>query len=244
MQEGAVSLCFTRPNLGWRRRTAPFCRCRVSDSTPTIGKRLCSIGVELGQRFDNCLDLGVTTGSVVMQAASGDLWHRRMGHINGRNMDALRKVPGNGVEYTEEWRRAVRILSGKRAQQDHRIKATYDDIILAYQLVNVDTLEPINPPALGGYHYVTKFIDQRTKWKEILLMRDKTHTSDSIALYNKAVVIPSGHRPGKAHGGQRYEIRECRDAAVLPRHRHEVRVCFFERPSADRRKRACRTNAC
>ena len=71
-------------------------------------------------------------------------------------------------------------------------KATYNDVILTYQLVGVDTLGPINPPALGDYRYVITFVDQRTKWKQIFLMRDKTHTIYSIALYKEAVVIPSG----------------------------------------------------
>ena len=82
---------------------------------------------------------------------------------------------------------------GKSAQQDHREEATYDDVIMAYQLVSVDTLGPINPQPLGAYRYVTKFVSQRTKSKDIFFMRAETHTIDSITLYNKAVVIPSGH---------------------------------------------------
>ena len=60
--------------------------------------------------------------------------------------------------------------------------------------LTVDTMGPINPPALGGYTYVTRFVDQLTKWKEIFLIKSKTHTIDSLVLFNKAVVIPSGER--------------------------------------------------
>ena len=35
-----------------------------------------------------------------MKAKSANLWHRRMGHINGKSLDVLRKEPGNGVDYT------------------------------------------------------------------------------------------------------------------------------------------------
>ena len=45
---------------------------------------------------------------------------------------------------------------------------TYD--ARAFQLVTVDTMGPISPQALGGYNFVTKFVGQHTKWKEIFLI--------------------------------------------------------------------------
>ena len=29
-----------------------------------------------------------------------DIWHKRLGHMNPRHMELLRKVDGNGVDYT------------------------------------------------------------------------------------------------------------------------------------------------
>ena len=49
---------------------------------------------------------------------------------------------------------------------------------------------PINPVALGGYRYVTKFVDQHTKWKEIFLIKTKTQTIEALELFNKALVVP------------------------------------------------------
>ena len=47
-------------------------------------------------------------------------------------------------------------------------QATYD--VRAFKLVTVDTMGPISPQALGGYNFVTKFVGQHTKWKEIFLI--------------------------------------------------------------------------
>ena len=33
--------------------------------------------------------------------ASADTWHRRLGHMNPKNMDLLRKQEGNGLEYSD-----------------------------------------------------------------------------------------------------------------------------------------------
>ena len=79
----------------------------------TAGKRLRSINVGLGHGVNNLLDLGVTTGSVAMQAATADMWHRQMGHINRRSMDVLRKVLVTVSSIGWKWRRAVRVISGR-----------------------------------------------------------------------------------------------------------------------------------
>ena len=52
---------------------------------------------------------------------------------------------------------------------------------------------PIKPAALGGYsyQYVTKFVDQHTKWKEVFLIKTKPQALDALELYNKALVIPN-----------------------------------------------------
>ena len=193
IQKGVTSL-FYPTNLLLEKEGSAVLPMQDLGVDPTTGKRMCLIDVKLGHRVDNSLDLGVSTGGVVMQAATVDLWHRRMGHINRRSMDVLRKVPGNGVQYTGGMEACGACSLGKSAQQDHPKKATYDDVILAYKPVSVDTLGPINPQELGGYRYVTKFVDQRTKRKDIFHTRDKTYTIDSIALYNKAVVIIFIHR--------------------------------------------------
>ena len=49
-------------------------------------------------------------------------------------------------------------------------------------------------PALGGYIYATKFVDQHTKWKEISLIKTKTQTIDALELFNKALVVPQRTR--------------------------------------------------
>ena len=45
---------------------------------------------------------GDSVAGVALRAESANLWHRRVGHINGRYLDVLRRVPGNGVEFTGE----------------------------------------------------------------------------------------------------------------------------------------------
>ena len=62
---------------------------------------------------------------------------------------------------------------GKSKQQAHPKQATYD-VQHAFQLVTVDIVGPNKPEAFGGYSYVTKFVDQHTKWKDNLSHEDET----------------------------------------------------------------------
>ena len=108
-------------------------------------------------------------------------------------MEVLRIQTGNGVEYNGDIQACDVCAVGKSEQQAHPKQATYD-VQRAFQLVTVDTMAPISPQALGGYNYVTNFVDQDTKWKEIFSIKEKTQTVDSLQLFNKGLVIPTGVR--------------------------------------------------
>ena len=45
---------------------------------------------------------GVSATGVAFRAESANLWHRRVRHINGTYLNVLRRVPGNGVDFTGE----------------------------------------------------------------------------------------------------------------------------------------------
>ena len=86
-----------------------------------------------------------------------------------------------------------RLWCRKSNQQALPEQATYD-VQHAFQLVTVDLMGPINPAALGGYLFATKFVDQHTKWKEIFVIKTKTQTIDAFELFNKVVVVPQRTR--------------------------------------------------
>ena len=96
-------------------------------------------------------------------------------------------------------------------QQAHPKQPTYD-VQHAFQLVTVDLMGPINPAAVGGYLYATKFVYQHTKWKEIFLIKTKTQTIDALERFNKALVVPQRTRliRLRAHKGTEFTSSEFR----------------------------------
>ena len=108
-----------------------------------------------------CLKLENSTNTA-MRAVSADLWHRRLGNISSRSLDVLQKVEGNGIDCTGNVKVCDVCAIGKSAQQAHPKKATYD-IKQPFQLLLADLMGPMFPPALEGFQYVSKFVDQQTK---------------------------------------------------------------------------------
>lgn len=139
------------------------------------------------------MDLVRDSAGAAMRAESADLWHRRMGHINSKSMAVLRGVPDNGVEYDGDVAACDVCAIGKSAQQAHPKRASYD-VQQPFQLVTSDLMGPIVPEALGGFRYANKFVDQRTKWGEIVLLKTKEDAVDALQLFVQTVVIPDGWR--------------------------------------------------
>lgn len=62
-----------------------------------------------------------------------------------------------------------------------------------FPLVFADNMGPIIPPAFGGFSYVSKLVDQKTKWWEIFI-KAKRNAIDTLSLYVGTLVISTGLR--------------------------------------------------
>eukprot|EP00903_Cladosiphon_okamuranus_P005795 g5742.t1 len=190
MQQGVATLFHpTNPGLESGDVVIPMQTLGMDDTT---GKVMYSIDVKLGCGAGDQF-LRNAPADRAFKATSADLWHRRMGHLNRRSLEVLKKDPVRGIEFTGDVQPCGTCPLGKSAQQPHPKQATYG-ALRPFQHVSADTLGPFSPPALGNFRYAEKFVDQQTKWKEVVLIKDKTCSVDSLALFNKGTVVPTGER--------------------------------------------------
>ncbi|CAN0453265.1 unnamed protein product, partial [Ectocarpus sp. 12 AP-2014] len=72
---------------------------------------------------------------------------------------------------------------------------------------------PISLPALGGFRYVSKFVDEKTKWKEFFLIKTKRDAFKTLRLFNQSLVVPTGFTLDRVRGdkGKEYTCREFRE---------------------------------
>ncbi|CAN0421397.1 unnamed protein product, partial [Scytosiphon promiscuus] len=170
-------------------------RLQVAESvlplTPPVSEDLYSFELKFSDGSDN--------NGVAFRAESANLWHRRVGHVNARYLDVLRRIGGNGVEFTGDLQSCDVCAIGKSSQQPHP-KVARNDIRHPFQLVTIDLLGEIRPPALGNFKYISKIVDQFSKWSEVYLLKTKADAVDSLQLFNQHVVIPSGYRLARIRG--------------------------------------------
>ena len=74
------------------------------------------------------------------------------------------------------------------------------DIKQPFQVVLADLMGPMPPPALGRFHYFSKFVDQQTKWEEISLIKANNDAIGTLKLINQSLVIPTGLRLERLRG--------------------------------------------
>ena len=150
------------------------------------------------------------SGVVYTATTSASVWHRRLEHMNPRNMEVLRNKKGNGVEYTGTISGCDICSVTKSKQQAHPKKSTRKTT-RPMQLVYTDLMEPFTPAAKGGYRFVSKFTDDYSRMKEIFLLKNKTEAAESLHQYNMTVAAPLGLRienlrcdKGGEHTGQEF----------------------------------------
>ena len=137
----------------------------------------------------------------------------------GRPEDVLRKEPASGVDYIGDLKNCSICPLGKNAQQPHPKQATYN-VLRPFQFVSVDTLDPFTPKSLGGFKYAVTFVDQQTKLKEVMLIKNKTCSVDAVAVFVKETKIPTGERIHTLRGDRGTEFTSaefhqyCQDVGI------------------------------
>ena len=132
-------------------------------------------------------------GVVYAATADADIWDRRLGHMNPRSMELLRRKEGNGVAYTGTVSDCDICALSKSRHQAHPKKSTRTTV-RPMQLIYTDLMGPFTPPAKGGYRYVSKFTDDYARMKEVYLLRNKSEAAESLHQYNMTVAVPLGLR--------------------------------------------------
>ncbi|KAJ9558487.1 hypothetical protein OSB04_013101 [Centaurea solstitialis] len=148
-------------------------------------------------RRDNvyCLDLNGMPSEVVnclfskASVTESSLWHRRMGHMNMKTMNAL--VKNNLVrglpqkEFTLD-DNCVACLKGKQHKASHKSK-TINTVSASLQLLHMDLFGPTNVMSIGKKSYCLVIIDDYSRFTWVFFLRTKDETSGLIKPFVKRV---------------------------------------------------------
>ena len=126
-------------------------------------------------------------------AATATLWHRRMGHLNRKSLDLLKKVNNNGVSF-DGTVSDYDVCAVERSRQRAHPKTADQHVQHPFQLVFTDLMGPFTPEAVGGYKYVSKISDEYTRWTEIYLLKSKDGALHALQSFVQSMAIPRGVR--------------------------------------------------
>ena len=145
---------------------------------------------------------GSSAPELAMQAAAtATLWRRRMGHLNRKSLNLLKKVNNNGVSFDGTVPDCEVCVVGKSRQRAHP-KTADQHVQKLFQLVFTDIMGQFTPEALGGYKYVSKISYEPTRWTEIYLLKSKDGALHALQSFVQSMVIPSGVRVERLRAGK------------------------------------------
>ncbi|KAJ9549072.1 hypothetical protein OSB04_021615 [Centaurea solstitialis] len=149
-------------------------------------------------RRDNvyCLDLNKASTipslrCLISKASKSEssLWHRRMCHMNFKNMNTLVKlnlVRGLPMKEFVWEENCVACLKGKQHKSSHKSKEI-NTISAPLQLLHMDLFGPTNVMSIGKKSYCLVIIDDYSRFTWVFFLRTKDETSGLIKSFVKRV---------------------------------------------------------
>lgn len=125
-----------------------------------------------------------------------DLWHRRLGHLNGADVkrlsvgkmaDGMSDLSKSGSNFCEP------CIFGKQTRKPFsKINIARSKRIL--EIVHSDVCGPVNPTAWNGHHYFVTFVDDYTHFVTVYTIEKKSDVLKSFMDYSEKVQARFGQR--------------------------------------------------
>lgn len=127
-----------------------------------------------------------TACSIKEEGNANDLWHKRLGHLNRKGMDLLRKGLATGMKNcvinTEKCNTCV---EGKSSRLPFKKQGRRSNSLL--QLIHSDVCGPMSTYSIGGAKYMLTFIDDFSRKKFVYFLKGKHEVTDAFIKF-KALV--------------------------------------------------------
>ena len=147
----------------------------------------------------NCEPLDNQSINSASHQANEDLWHRRFGHLGERSLCRLKKdglVHGFDYDVSKEIDFCEPCVSGKIHRSPFP-KAGRERAKEPLGLVHSDVCGKISSPSLGGAEYFITFIDDKTHYVWVYVIKHKHEVFQKFTEWKSLVEKSSGHKVKK-----------------------------------------------
>lgn len=122
-------------------------------------------------------------------------WHRRFGHLNFDDLKRLQienMVCGLSKTLTDSLKSCETCAKAKIHQVSHPPSTRRASAVL--ELIHSDICGPMNLPSLGGARYFITFIDDKTRYCEVKMLKQKSDALQAFKEYVRRVERQTGYR--------------------------------------------------
>ena len=147
----------------------------------------------------NCEPLDNQSINSASHQANEDLWHQRFGHLGERSLCRLKKdglVHGFDYDVSKEIDFCEPCVSGKIHRSPFP-KAGRERAKEPLGLVHSDVCGKISSPSLGGAEYFITFIDDKTHYVWVYVIKHKHEVFQKFTEWKSSVEKSSGHKVKK-----------------------------------------------
>ncbi|KAG6590589.1 Gag-Pol polyprotein [Phytophthora cinnamomi] len=151
------------------------------------------------------------------------LWHLRLGHIGHGGLDAIvKKGYGSGIDMTsvKQWELCDGCSLGKQTRVSY-MKSSPNRAKQVLEVVHSDVCGPMQTSTFGGKRYFVTFIDDKSHFCVVYLMRNKSEVAAKFAEFVALAETQTGKRVKtlRSDNGGEYTSREmakfCSDRGIV-----------------------------
>ena len=124
------------------------------------------------------------------------LWHLRLGHIGYGGLEAIVKknlADGLDIGSAKQWELCGGCALGKQTRVQFQ-SATTDRAKTLLEFVHSDVCGPMRTSTFGGMRYFVTFIDDKSRYCAVYLMRNKSEVFDKFVQFVKLAENQTGSR--------------------------------------------------
>uniref|UniRef100_H3H9Q4 Integrase catalytic domain-containing protein n=1 Tax=Phytophthora ramorum TaxID=164328 RepID=H3H9Q4_PHYRM len=124
------------------------------------------------------------------------LWHLRLGHIGHGGLDAIvKKSYGVGIDMTsvKQWELCDGCALGKQTRVSY-MKSSPNRAKHVLEVVHSDVCGPMQTPTFGGKRYFVTFIDDKSHFCVVYLLRNKSEVAAKFAEFVAFAETQTGKR--------------------------------------------------
>lgn len=112
-----------------------------------------------------------------------EIWHRRLGHLNRRSMDLLKRGMASGIYYTDtSFTPCVACIEGKHFRLPFP-KRSYTRATEKLGLIHSDLCGPMSVPSFSGAKYLLTFIDDFTRKIFVYFVKSKDEALEIFKVF-------------------------------------------------------------